>query len=130
MRYVIWSKDDFFQFVSDNKRIDMGVNVINFDPDKIYPVVVGFEMANPPIGWVSDVAIIDGNLSGEIGWVGENWKDEDMDNEIWRIGGYYKNVSFSPDDVLIVASSELVCVSIMALVETPGYTGYHAKPEA
>lgn len=130
MRYVIWSKDDFFQ--SDNKRIDMGVNVINFDPDKIYPVVVGFEfvMANPPIGWVSDVAIIDGNLSGEIGWVGENWKDEDMDNEIWRIGGCYKNVIRAKTDESVVVSSELVCVSIMALVETPGYTGYHAKPEA
>lgn len=121
MRYKIWDKDDYFEFVSDGgrQRIDMAPAVVRWG-EKPLPLVWQYHQGSPPLGEVTDIRLDYDKITGEVRWFKNGLTDETFDHDILRIGGYYLYVekNFDGDRVL---GAELKGVSVIPKANTPGY---------
>lgn len=110
MRYPIWKKDDFFEFL-DGRRIDMESTAVAL-PDAS-PLTWQFDWARKPCGIVTDIREDDGEISGEVLFWDEDFNDSNMEEMGLRLGGYFTEVKKNEDGT-VVLSCNLRGVSILS----------------
>lgn len=130
MRHVIWEKDDFFDNIGMG-RYDMDPTVLVLPPpDGKLPLMWQFDSQRDPIGWVSDLKLEEGEITGEVEWLMSTMSDASLENMSCRLGVYIKGVVKNSASRVIEAGT-LIGVCIYFKANAPGYgnPGAHIKKE-
>lgn len=112
-RYKIFDKVKHRIFYIGGQQAKMDPNVVAL-PDKT-PLTVNFNWALPePLGWITDIKVEDGDITGVVVLHKDSGVEEMLDNEAVELGGYYINIEKTEEgDFVIVTKATLRGVSIV-----------------
>lgn len=119
MREVIWGVGDYFQV--GGKRYDMNAEVVE-PPDEGVPLVWNFNYEKPPVGRVEDIRVEDGELTGEVVFLGKDALDDEMWETIkrdFRLGGHFAGVKYKHEKSTVVTECSIKAVSIVLKSQVP-----------
>lgn len=119
MRYAIWEEDDYFQPIHQ-KRIEMDPAVVEIPEGMVCDLIWQYD-STKIYGKISDVKLVDGEISGEVVFHDDKELNDQMMDELrLRLGGFYTRVVKEPDgEVERITACELSGVSIVPIFTMP-----------
>ena len=126
MRYPIWMKDDYFEYIN-GPRIDMDPAVVDISAEEIL-LFFNYFFDLPAIGRVTDLRLENGEITGEVEVFDREgpFCVESIKAFNLRVAGYYADVQKHSIeggdlDLLIVTKARLKAATIVSLHLMPGF---------
>lgn len=108
MRYPILKKDDVLR----TQDVDIQIDAEGIEIPERAPLTWNYDYTGGPYGYVDDIRLEDGEITGELMVTDPTWNDKTMEDYGYRLAGFYTDMVKSRDG-LTITSCTLRAVAVV-----------------